>query len=172
MRPSAPAVAARPSLSSTTALTASVWKRSTSSAALRASDQRIAVESKLPVTTVCPSGEIASARTGPPWPRNCASAVDVPIDENASTASHAKTENRDFLLLSGMRGNRLVGCCRRQVPGFRPRFSARRGRALARARLVAIKALGLEIVEVVLEPALSVETEIVQERPRIDPGGM
>ena len=42
MRPSSPAVTARPSRSSATAFTASSWKRSTCSAALRASDQRIA----------------------------------------------------------------------------------------------------------------------------------
>src|SRR3954470_24167096 len=139
MRPSAPAVAARPSFSNTTALTASAWKRSTSSAALRASDQRIAVESKLPVTTVCPSGEIASARTGPPWPRNCASAIDVPIDENASKASHARTEKRDLLLISGIRGNRLVRYRRRQEPELRL-LSAYPSRASARARFVAVEA--------------------------------
>jgi hypothetical protein len=54
MRPSAPAVAAQPSRSSATALTASAWKRNTCSAAPRASDRRIAVETKLP--------EIASVR--------------------------------------------------------------------------------------------------------------
>ena len=31
--------------------------------------------SKLPETASLPSGEIASARTGPPWPRNCACAA-------------------------------------------------------------------------------------------------
>ena len=39
------------------------------------SDQRIAEVSKLPETAWLPSGEIASARTGPPWPRNWACAV-------------------------------------------------------------------------------------------------
>src|SRR5256885_12450930 len=64
MRPSAPAVAARPSRSRTTALTASAWNRSTCSAALRVNDQRIAVESKLPEIALCPSDEIASAISG------------------------------------------------------------------------------------------------------------
>src|SRR4051794_12788048 len=90
MRPSAPAVAARPSLNRTTALTASSWKRSTCSAALRASDQRIAVESKLPEIAVCPSDEIASARTGPPWPRNCAKADVIPSEESASSAAQIR----------------------------------------------------------------------------------
>jgi hypothetical protein len=66
MRPSAPAVAVRPSLSHATALTASEWKRSTCSAELRVRDQRMAVESKLPEIALSPSAEIASARTGPP----------------------------------------------------------------------------------------------------------
>jgi len=108
MRPSAPAVAARPSLSSTTALTASAWKRSTCSAALRASDQRIAVESKLPVTAVCPSGEIASARTGPPWPRNCAKALVTPSRRIASKAAQVRNAGRRSFWTWSIRGNRFV----------------------------------------------------------------
>ena len=65
----------RPSLSQATAFTALSWKRITCSATLRVSDQRIAEVSKLPETAWLPSGEIASARTGPPWPRNCACAA-------------------------------------------------------------------------------------------------
>jgi hypothetical protein len=53
-----------------TAFTAPSWKRSTCSAALRLSDHRIADVSKLPDMAFVPSGEIASAFTGPPWPRN------------------------------------------------------------------------------------------------------
>jgi hypothetical protein len=53
---------------------------------LRVSDQRIAEVSKLPETTVVPSGETASARTGPPWPRNCACAglMNITGKTNAS----------------------------------------------------------------------------------------
>ena len=57
MRPSAPPVTARPSASSATAFTASSWKRSTCSALLRVSDQRIAEESKLPESASLPSCE-------------------------------------------------------------------------------------------------------------------
>ena len=41
---------------------------------------------------------------------------------------------------------------------------------LARARSVAVQALGLEIVEVILKTPLGVHTEIVQERPGVDAG--
>ena len=37
-----------------------------------ASDQRIADASKLPESAIMPSAETASARIGPPCPRNCA----------------------------------------------------------------------------------------------------
>ena len=43
-------------------------------AALRVSDQRIAELSKLPEIALAPSADTATARTGPPWPRNCACA--------------------------------------------------------------------------------------------------
>ena len=59
---------------SATAFTALSWKRNTCSADLRVSDQTIAEVSKLPDTAGRPSAETASARTGPPWPRNCACA--------------------------------------------------------------------------------------------------
>ena len=71
-RPSSPPVTMRPSGATATALTALSWKRSTCSAELRVSDQRIAELSKLPEIAAVPSGEIASARTGPPWPRSWA----------------------------------------------------------------------------------------------------
>jgi hypothetical protein len=87
-------------------LTASAWKRSTCSAALRTSDQRIEVESKLPVTAVCPSDEIASARTGPPWPRNCASAPVIPSGRITSKAAQVGSAGRFFRAWS-IRGNRL-----------------------------------------------------------------
>src|SRR5262249_20334378 len=88
MRESSPLVAMRPSGRKATALTAPSWKRSTCSAALRSSDQRIAEVSKLPEIAFLPSGEIASARTGPPWPRNCACAAsDAADNTNATTAS-------------------------------------------------------------------------------------
>ena len=74
IRPSSPPVTMRPSGANATAFTALSWKRSTCSAVLRVSDQRMADESKLPEIAVVPSGEIASARTGPPWPRNWACA--------------------------------------------------------------------------------------------------
>jgi hypothetical protein len=121
MRPSAPAVAVRPSLSSATALTASAWKRSTCSAALRVSDQRIAVESKLPVTAVCPSDEIANARTGPPWPRNCAEAVVIPTGNRASKVRNMK---RRFGRERNIHHNRLVRSLRRQGPVSGTGFSA------------------------------------------------
>src|SRR3981189_713475 len=167
-RPSAPAVAARPSFSRTTALTASAWKRSTCSAALRASDQRIAVESKLPVTAVCPSDEIASARTGPPWPRNCAKAVVIPGGRITSKAAQVRNAGRRFFRARSIRGNRL----------FRPikmsdNAQARNPNpALARARFVAVESLGLQIVEVILKAPLGVLSEIAQKRPGIDAGGV
>ena len=65
----------RPSFKKATAFTALSWKRITCMATLRWSDQRIAEVSKLPETAWVPSGEMASARTGPPWPRNCACAA-------------------------------------------------------------------------------------------------
>src|SRR5262249_33564499 len=48
------------------------WKRRTCPATFRRSDQLIADVSKLPDTAVLPSDEIATARTGPPCPRNWA----------------------------------------------------------------------------------------------------
>src|SRR4029453_4836755 len=102
--PSAPAVAARPSLSSATALTASAWKRSTCSAALRVSDQRIAVESKLPEIALCPSAEIANARTGPPCPRNCAKAELVPIGSVINKAARLRRADRPALAGGGGAG--------------------------------------------------------------------
>ena len=47
---------------------------STFSAVPDESDHRIAVASKLPETARLPSGETATARTGPPWPRSWAMA--------------------------------------------------------------------------------------------------
>src|SRR5712671_7328745 len=44
--------------------------------------------------------------------------------------------------------------------------------ALAHARFVAVEALGLEIVEIILEAPLGVLPEIVQKRPGIDAGGV
>jgi len=64
---------------------------------LRASDQRIAVESKLPEIALCPSGEIANARTGPPWPRNCAKAALVPSAGRSSKAAQISHANREIL---------------------------------------------------------------------------
>src|SRR5215831_11592000 len=58
----------------------------TCSATLRASDQRMTEVSKLPDTASLPSGEIANARTGPPWPRNCACAA-----KGASRPRHRRT---------------------------------------------------------------------------------
>src|SRR5689334_5718673 len=77
MRASSPLEAMPPSGSSSTALTAPSWKRSTSSAAFLRKDQRTTAVSKLPDTACEPSADMASARTGPPWPRNCASAGSV-----------------------------------------------------------------------------------------------
>src|SRR6516165_9144527 len=91
MRASSPLVVIRPSARKATALTAPSWNRSTCSAAFFGSDQRIAEVSKLPETACVPSGEIASARTGPPWPRNCACAIWGPIDR--SSVQTARTRN-------------------------------------------------------------------------------
>jgi hypothetical protein len=74
IRASSLAVTARPPLRIATAFTALSCKRSTCSAALRRSDQRIAEVSKLPESALAPSAETASARMGPPCPRTCASA--------------------------------------------------------------------------------------------------
>ena len=63
-----PAGGEAPSRRKIAALTAPSWKRSTCSATSFESDQRITEVSKLPETARAPSGEIASARTGPPWP--------------------------------------------------------------------------------------------------------
>src|SRR6266849_6208715 len=86
MRASSPPVAAAPSLSRATALTAPSWKCSTSSAALRSSDQRMAEVSKLPDIRILPSGDTARARTGPPCPRNCALAVPIAGSQLATSA--------------------------------------------------------------------------------------
>src|SRR5262249_35266985 len=82
-----------------TALTAPSWKRSTSAAALRASDQRITAVSKLPETADAPSGEIASARTGPPWPRNCACAETPASTVPKTSAKTSATANGARLIL-------------------------------------------------------------------------
>src|SRR6185437_3673363 len=67
----------------------------TCSATLRASDQRIAEVSKLPDTACAPSDEIASARTGPPWPRNCACA---PLTASGSSKAAAhRRRMRDLM---------------------------------------------------------------------------
>src|SRR4030081_561548 len=42
--------------------------------------------------------------------------------------------------------------------------------ASAHARLVAVEALGLEIVEIILKTPFDVQSEIVQERPGVDAG--
>src|SRR5471030_866736 len=47
----------------------------TCSATSRSSDQLMAEVSKLPDSACLPSEETATARTGPPWPRNCACAA-------------------------------------------------------------------------------------------------
>src|SRR5258705_4226359 len=167
MRPSAPAVAARPPLSSTTALTASAWKRSTCSAALRASDQRIAVESKLPVMAVCPSDEIASARTGPTWPRNCPMAVVTPSGRIVSRAAQVRNTGR-FFRAWRIRGNRLF----RPIRMSDNALDAQSEPASAHARPVAVETLGLEVVEIILKAPLGVLSEIAQERPGIDAGGV
>src|SRR5260370_15162023 len=167
MRPSAPAVAARPPLSKTTALTASEWKRSTCSAALRASDQRIAVESKLPVTAVCPSDEIASARPGPPWPRNCAKAPVTPSGRIVSRAAQVRNAGR-FFRVWRIRGNRLFRPIKMSDNASGAPFEP----ALAHARPVPVETLGLEIVEIILKAPLGVLSEIAQERPGIDAGGV
>src|SRR5437763_15880337 len=85
----------RPSGRTATALTEPSWNRITCSAASRASDQRIAVSSELPEIAILPSAVIASARTGPPWPRSCAWA-------GVTTATHiasASTARRFALLI-------------------------------------------------------------------------
>ena len=43
---------------------------------------------------------------------------------------------------------------------------------LAHTGLVAVEALGAEIVEIILKPPLGVETEIAQKRPGVDAGGV
>ena len=85
----------RPSRRKITAFTAPSWKRSTCSAAFFASDQRIAEVSKLPEIASLPSGEIASARTGPPWPRNCACA-----GEDATSSSSVRIAIRRAIVSS------------------------------------------------------------------------
>src|SRR5258708_16119207 len=168
MRPSALAVDVRPSFSSTTALTASAWKRSTCSAASRASDQRIAVESKLPVTAVCPSDEIASARTGPPWPRNCAKAAVASSGRTVSRVAQVRNAVRSFFRAGSIRGNRLF----RPIRMSDNALDAQSEPASAHARPVAAETLGLEIVEIVLKAPLGVLSEIPQERPGLDALGL
>src|ERR1700742_165784 len=67
----------------------------TCSATLRASDHRIADVSKLPETASLPSGEIATARTGPPCPRICARAAPMPSG-NSRRAAHRLLSNNDM----------------------------------------------------------------------------
>src|SRR6476646_714647 len=75
---------------------------------------RLAVESKLSLTAVCPSVDIASARTGPPWPRNCAEAVVIACGRTAKRAAHVETTKRNLLRRPGIRDNRFVRSWRRQ----------------------------------------------------------
>ena len=60
----------------------------------RSSDQRIAEVSKLPEMAWLPSGEIASARTGPPWPRNCAFAG---VNASGNSRTTQKPLNQTFI---------------------------------------------------------------------------
>jgi hypothetical protein len=60
---------------------------------LRVSDQRIAEVSKLPEITCSPSGDIASARTAPPWPRNCARAGSHAAAKSAIKAAAPNAHN-------------------------------------------------------------------------------
>src|SRR4051794_182080 len=54
----------------------------------------MAVESKLAEIAVSPSGEIASARTGPPWPRNCANAASLAGGPIISTKANSGSAPR------------------------------------------------------------------------------
>src|SRR5215203_5962006 len=70
--------------------------------------------SKLPDTAVVPSAEIASARTGPPWPRNCACAG--PTSSNTTNANEIlvigrlHTQRRDPVLCLA-----IAECCEKRL---------------------------------------------------------
>src|SRR4051812_48909085 len=117
--PSSPPVTVRPSGVSATAFTALWWKRSTCSAVLRVSDHRIADESKLPETAVRPSGEIASARTAPPCPRNCACAGWISSSKTNATASLVtggwQPQALDPVFCAGVAHRREEGLHRRSI---------------------------------------------------------
>ena len=76
-------------------------------------------ESKLPDTAVWPSAEIASARTGPPCPRNCACAGCVSSNKTNAKAilviGRLHTQRRDPVLCAAVAQRREKGLHRRPV---------------------------------------------------------
>ena len=117
MRASSPLVAMRPSRRKATAFTAPSWNLSTFSAAPEASDQMIAVVSKLPETSRCPSGETASARTGPPWPRNWACAGATAQAQSQKSDNSSSIASSRALCKARTRACNLQGCRRAGAHG-------------------------------------------------------
>src|SRR5260221_9382246 len=131
MRASSPLVAMRPSRRKTPALTGRSGKRGTCPAGFLGSDQRMAEVSKLPESACVPSGEMASARTGPPWPRNCACAV---ADATSSSASTTKT----WAIVAALAENSGIGRTHSQgADFFAHRLLAERGEKGAHRRPLA-----------------------------------
>src|SRR3954463_437034 len=112
----------------------------------------MAVESKPPEMAGSPSGQTANARTGPPWPRNCANEPVIPSSIMVSNAAATRTPE---LHLPHRETFDSVNCM----------FSAYTG-------LITVQTLGLEIVKVILKTSLGIGSEISQERPGVDAGGV
>src|SRR5258708_32573789 len=75
---------------------------------------------------------------------------------------------RSFFRAGSIRGNRLFRPIRMSDNALGAQFEP----ASAHARPVAVETLGLEIVEIILKAPLGVLSEIAQERPGIDAGGV
>src|SRR5271165_2578803 len=84
------------------------------------SDQRIADASKLPENAVMPSAETASARIGPPCPRNCASARAQPVAVPASMTHQIRhLRERGMLEVQASRGATMRGYTTRSAANQR-----------------------------------------------------
>src|SRR5262249_47519271 len=101
IRAFSPPGAVRPARRKSAAVTAPSLERTTCAAVFLDSDQRITDVSKLPETACVPSGEIASARTGPPWPRNCACAT-VGASNRSATRERTRSVIAELETSSGI----------------------------------------------------------------------
>src|SRR5258707_15635643 len=94
-------------------------------------------------------------------------AVVTPCGRIVSRAAQVMNTGR-FFRAWRIRGNRLFRPIKMSDNASGAPFEP----ALAHARPVALETLGLEIVEIILKAPLGVLSEIAQERPGIDAGGV